>query len=181
MEGVFALKKSFLLVILLLTVLSSLPLVASAHSGKTDANGGHWDHSIGEYHYHHGKPAHYHKNGICPYEVNDTFDERDNGKNESNTNKKENDTMTPGTIIGMLLGPLIACGIWWYVAKKKNSRKQQIAAITTFLSVECVFLFGALISLIIFAVAAIAWHVAKKSLSKGKKDEEAEKSEEDTE
>ncbi len=40
---------------------------AGAHSGKTDANGGHWDNSTGEYHYHHGYSAHQHPNGICPY------------------------------------------------------------------------------------------------------------------
>ncbi len=44
---------------------------ASAHSGKTDANGGHWDNSTGEYHYHHGYPAHQHTNGICPYDYDD--------------------------------------------------------------------------------------------------------------
>lgn len=43
---------------------------ASAHSGKTDASGGHWDNSTGEYHYHHGYPAHQHTNGICPYDPN---------------------------------------------------------------------------------------------------------------
>ena len=41
---------------------------AGAHSGRTDANGGHWDSSTGEYHYHHGYPAHQHENGVCPYE-----------------------------------------------------------------------------------------------------------------
>ena len=41
---------------------------ASAHPGHTDAAGGHWDSSTGEYHYHHGYPAHQHENGICPYE-----------------------------------------------------------------------------------------------------------------
>lgn len=55
----------------------SLPLSASAHSGRTDSNGGHTDHSTGEYHYHHGYPAHQHtdKNGDgipdCPYDFVD--------------------------------------------------------------------------------------------------------------
>lgn len=40
-----------------------------AHSGDTDAYGGHWNHSTGEYHYHHGYPEHQHKNGVCPYEL----------------------------------------------------------------------------------------------------------------
>lgn len=42
------------------------------HSGRTDKNGGHTDHSTGEYHYHHGEPAHTHSpnnepDDWCPY------------------------------------------------------------------------------------------------------------------
>lgn len=44
---------------------------AAAHPGRTDANGGHWDHSTGEYHYHHGYEAHQHPDGVCPYDYND--------------------------------------------------------------------------------------------------------------
>ena len=44
---------------------------ASAHAGRTDAAGGHWDRSSGTYHYHHGYPAHQHTNGICPYDYDD--------------------------------------------------------------------------------------------------------------
>lgn len=40
---------------------------ASAHSGDTDSSGGHYNHSTGEYHYHHGYPAHQHIDGVCPY------------------------------------------------------------------------------------------------------------------
>lgn len=51
----------------------SIPVLAFAHPGRTDASGGHTDHSSGEYHYHHGYPAHQHSDtdgdGIpdCPY------------------------------------------------------------------------------------------------------------------
>ena len=55
-----------LLVLILLTLSLALPVFA--HSGKTDSKGGHYDHSTGEYHYHHGYPEHQHKNGVCPYE-----------------------------------------------------------------------------------------------------------------
>lgn len=41
--------------------------VAFAHPGGTDSAGGHYDTETGEYHYHHGHPAHQHKNGVCPY------------------------------------------------------------------------------------------------------------------
>lgn len=55
--------KKFLFVFLLM-----IPSIAFAHSGGTDANGGHYDRSTGEYHYHHGYEAHQHPDGICPYE-----------------------------------------------------------------------------------------------------------------
>lgn len=66
---------AFLLAFLLL-----LSPAALAHSGKTDANGGHYDRSTGEYHYHHGYPAHQHYDtdgdGIidCPYDFDDKTD-----------------------------------------------------------------------------------------------------------
>lgn len=50
---------------------------ASSHPGKTDANGGHYDRSTGEYHYHHGYEAHQHTDldgdGVpdCPYDYDD--------------------------------------------------------------------------------------------------------------
>ncbi len=44
-------------------------LLTFAHSGKTDANGGHTNYATGEYHYHHGESAHQHPNGKCPYET----------------------------------------------------------------------------------------------------------------
>ena len=47
-------------------------LTVEAHSGRTDANGGHKDNKnvsgLGSYHYHcGGYPAHLHPNGVCPY------------------------------------------------------------------------------------------------------------------
>lgn len=50
-------------------------IVAEAHSGRTDSNGGHRDNKnksgLGSYHYHcGGYPAHLHTNGICPYTDN---------------------------------------------------------------------------------------------------------------
>lgn len=46
---------------------------ATAHRGRTDAQGGHYDTNnesgLGSYHYHHGYSAHLHENGVCPYEA----------------------------------------------------------------------------------------------------------------
>ena len=55
-------------------ILSVILLVIVLHSGRTDGNGGHYDHSTGEYHYHHGEGPHQHYDmdgdGIkdCPLE-----------------------------------------------------------------------------------------------------------------
>lgn len=48
-----------------------IPNIIYTHPGRTDSNGGHYNKSTGEYHYHHGYPAHQHENGECPYDFND--------------------------------------------------------------------------------------------------------------
>lgn len=51
--------------------------VASAHPGRTDGRGGHYDSATGEYHYHHGYRAHQHTDldgdgkADCPYNFDD--------------------------------------------------------------------------------------------------------------
>lgn len=55
------------------TLAFSTPVATSAHSGRTDAQGGHHDYKnvsgLGSYHYHHGYGPHLHNNGKCPYET----------------------------------------------------------------------------------------------------------------
>lgn len=64
----------------------------SAHAGGTDGDGGHYDRSTGEYHYHHGYPAHQHPEGVCPYEQDEEtaylYDEIVRAKGDSSTKKK---------------------------------------------------------------------------------------------
>lgn len=66
-------------------------LNSNAHSGRTDSNGGHTNHATGEYHYHHGMPAHNHYDIDgdgridCPY----TFDYDSMSEAESNDSKWE--------------------------------------------------------------------------------------------
>lgn len=67
-------KKILILSIAVLLLISSVTIMAYAHSGGTDANGGHYDKSTGEYHYHHGYPAHKHTGGRCPYDYEDNTD-----------------------------------------------------------------------------------------------------------
>lgn len=57
-------KKLIVFISMLIVLLTS---TIFAHSGRTDRFGGHYNHKTGEYHYHHGMPAHNHYNGICPY------------------------------------------------------------------------------------------------------------------
>ena len=76
-------------------VLFFLPLSFSAfaHPGGTDYRGGHYDRSTGEYHYHHGHPAHSHPDGVCPYdsETPDSFFRTDSSpvSTDSETEEKE--------------------------------------------------------------------------------------------
>lgn len=60
-------NKSLLSIIIIFIVLILSISKVYGHSGRTDTNGGHYNRSTGEYHYHHGYPAHQHYNGVCPY------------------------------------------------------------------------------------------------------------------
>lgn len=71
--------------VLLVLVFTSMTLSVEAHPGRTDSNGGHTDHSTGEYHYHHGYSAHDHYDmdgdGVidCPYDFDDQTDHNNSG------------------------------------------------------------------------------------------------------
>lgn len=73
MKKVF--KISLILISIVVIILGSCVAVF-AHPGKTDSDGGHFDRSTGEYHYHHGYPAHQHENGTCPYNKKSTTAEK---------------------------------------------------------------------------------------------------------
>lgn len=70
------LKKLATMVVCLMAAIALLTMIAYAHSGRTDASGGHRDNKnvsgLGSYHYHcGGYPPHLHVQGYCPYR--DTF------------------------------------------------------------------------------------------------------------
>lgn len=83
-------KKTFSVLFCLLLLFVS----ASAHAGRTDAAGGHWDRSSGTYHYHHGYPAHQHTNGICPYDYDDQTGENSDSNTASSPVQSSNITET---------------------------------------------------------------------------------------
>jgi hypothetical protein len=69
-------KKICIATLILACFLLYVPLI-SAHSGRTDENGGHYDSGTGKYHYHHGYSAHDHYDmdgdgdKDCPYNFKD--------------------------------------------------------------------------------------------------------------
>lgn len=80
-------------IIIFVLFLYSLP--SYAHSGKTDAYGGHYNKSTGEYHYHHGYGAHNHINGECPYDFDDkTNHNKYNFDGETDRDKYNHDNTT---------------------------------------------------------------------------------------
>lgn len=85
-------KKNIILLAAAVLVMSSLLFPAAAHPGGTDANGGHTDQDSGEYHYHHGYPAHQHHDmdgdgrPDCPYD----FDDKTNYGSDANKTTEGN-------------------------------------------------------------------------------------------
>ncbi len=111
-------KKKLYYVLFFLIFLTLVFTTASAHSGRTDSNGGHYNHSTGEYHYHHGYPEHQHTNGICPY-------------TSDHTKKKSEDDSGIGIIVLPCLGGIFVIGfaiskITNCIQEKDYSRKQII-------------------------------------------------------
>ena len=90
-------KKRVLLILFSLLIGCSLLIVSFAHSGRTDAKGGHYNRSTGEYHYHHGYSAHSHYDidgdgyEDCPFDFKDntTRSEKSTTKSEVSTTKSE--------------------------------------------------------------------------------------------
>lgn len=90
-------KITILLLILLLTTFSF------AHSGKTDSKGGHYNRSTGEYHYHHGYPAHSVCGVNCPYNNIDATNHKSSSSTKTTNLKTETSKSDFGTILSASL------------------------------------------------------------------------------
>ena len=122
-------RKIFISVLTVL-ILCALSFSVLAHSGRTDSNGGHFNHSTGEYHYHHGYSAHQHYDmngdGIkdCPYNFTDktsqntsASSDRSSGTQKSSpqkttSTKKATDESNSGlrfASIALLIGIIAYC------------------------------------------------------------------------
>lgn len=78
--------------LLFLISISAISFSVYAHPGRTDADGGHYDRSTGEYHYHHGYPAHQHPDGICPYDFDDRTGQSSGSSGGSSNSKTSSQT-----------------------------------------------------------------------------------------
>lgn len=83
-------KRPFLLLFAITFVFPCVLIQTLAHGGQTDSQGGHWDHSTGEYHYHHGYPAHQHENGECLYDFDDKTGENSGEPSTNHQSEKPN-------------------------------------------------------------------------------------------
>ena len=75
--------------------------VASAHPGRTDSRGGHYDSVTGEYHYHHGYRAHQHTDldgdgkADCPYNFDDQTGSRSGTSSSKTTSVTTSSAQAP--------------------------------------------------------------------------------------
>lgn len=116
-------------------ILCALCVPVRAHQGNTDRNGGHTNQSTGEYHYHHGYPAHDHFdiNGDgakdCPY----NFDEKKNYssslneqfKNDSSVNGMEAEFVNPAIYI---VFSILSISVLWLIISN-ILKKDRISAL----------------------------------------------------
>lgn len=133
-------KKVIAILSILVTLTATVAyttLAVNAHPGRTDSNGGHTDHSTGEYHYHHGYSAHdhYDMDGDgdldCPYDFDDKTSHSSTGSVtvEPNTTPAPEVVLTPSDesvsvhkkehslkwirpILMVLMFPLVILALW---------------------------------------------------------------------
>lgn len=117
-------KKLFKAVCVIVLLISIFTIAISAHSGRTDANGGHYDSSTGKYHYHHGYSAHQHYDingdGIidCPKEFREETNYTDTSNdNYVSTDKKTEDKSEPSIKLSFSDILVIMLEIIWNILK----------------------------------------------------------------
>ena len=101
-----------------LVLLFSVSIRSNAHPGRTDGNGGHTDRSTGEYHYHHGYPAHQHYDidgdGVidCPYLFKDKTGSNSGGSGSSNNGGSAGIKTEYNTVVK----EVIPSWVYWVIA-----------------------------------------------------------------
>lgn len=70
--------------------------------------------------------------------------------------------MNTATLIGMLIAPAIIFVPWFLIAWKKRSGRQMALAAQMFVFLEFIFLFGALVALIVLVTIWITSAIVKR-------------------
>lgn len=112
--------------ILLLLVFQFIVIV-NAHPGRTDSNGGHYDRSTGEYHYHNGESAGKNQNSsneTYTYENFEAPTKNYNSNSSKNSQELKNFIEDLGTVLFYLfLGVVVICGNYLVIKDKIEERK----------------------------------------------------------
>lgn len=155
-------KNQITLCLLLVALLASfIPIISYAHPGRTDANGGHYNRSTGEYHYHHGYPEHQHIDGICPYNYDDAT-----SHNNSSGSKSWIISATPTPT------PIIAKNFKDDTHKDiNNEEKDETNIFATILGIVFVIWFTSFVVLWIFALISSVIDAVKHKTSNETKNE----------
>ena len=126
-------KKAILCFAIIILIAVLLPLSALAHSGKTDSNGGHYDSDTGEYHYHHGYPAHQHTGGKCPYDYDDKTNHSSGSGSLTTSLSTQESANVFSVVVSFVLWALIVGIIvfiaYTYVTTIKNETNRKIVTI----------------------------------------------------
>jgi hypothetical protein len=119
-------KKVIYIFIISIILLSNIcTITVSAHSGRTDSNGGHYNNSTGEYHYHcGGNPAHQHYGGSCPYEKSNNKNNNSSGSsgykpatNPSSSKSEKEDSNTTDIVVLVIFGVVL---VGWIIYNRKG-------------------------------------------------------------
>ena len=116
--------KKILILLTALLLISLVTIMAFAHSGRTDSNGGHYDHSTGEYHYHHGYPAHQHTGGVCPYSNSGTS--ASSSKSSSDYSADDDEPLIWVPIVSVTVASIIFMLFALEVLEKLNETVQKV-------------------------------------------------------
>lgn len=114
-------KRFLIFVSVFFFMIASFCLITYAHPGRTDSNGGHYNRSTGEYHYHHGYPAHQHIDGECPYDYDDQTDHGESD-DDSENNGIKNFLILLGLVSSVVLIYIIYSSI---LTKKRNEQSEK--------------------------------------------------------
>lgn len=120
-------RKTYICIALMLLVSCFVTVLVFAHGGRTDANGGHYDRSTGEYHYHHGYPAHQHTNGVCPYDYDDKTNHYSASEDDStDTTRREKQKETKIDVLLIVIGiAVIVISVYIPVLTGKKKQKKE--------------------------------------------------------